>query len=168
MKQILPIVRNLFIVLGIAFLLVSFTVNTALAESTDIVAEPDNWGGFLISMTGPVTLIASAEMQRPFSLYILAFEDAMLALQESSVNQTHPFLSRENITGISETIPIIIPGLYGILISPTGNETVAVGLVVGRVLPQWGFVVLGAIMLAIASLVEGIKRISRSKAPVAV
>lgn len=165
MRQIVLVARNLFIVLGIAFLLVSFTVNTTHEESTDIVAEPNNWGGFLISMTGPVTLIASSEMHRLFSLYILAFEDAMFALQESNVSQTHPFLSRENITGISETIPILIPGLYGILVSPTGNETVAVGLVVGRVLPQWGLVVLGAIMLAIASLPEAIKLISRSKAP---
>jgi hypothetical protein len=163
MRRVLAFARNLLIVLGIAFLLVSFTVNTSLAESTDIVAEPDNWGGFLLSMSGPITLSAIDEMGRPFALYVLALQDAVTALQESSVNHTRPFLSRENITLFSETIPIVIPGVYGILISPTGNETIAVLTTVGRVFPQWGFIVFGVFLIVIAISIEGIKRVSRAK-----
>lgn len=168
MSQVLKQARNLLIVSGVALLLVSFILNPGLAENTDVIAEPDSCHGFLLSMGGPLTLTAAEETGKSFSLYILTYQDAVTFLQESSINHTSPFLLRENITFFSETVPIIIPGVYGILISPTGNETIAVGIVVGRILPQLGFVTYGLLLITVGIFLEMIKRFSGTKASIAI
>jgi len=164
MSQVLKQARNLLTVTGVTLLLVSFILNSGLAENTDVIAEPDSCRGFLLSMGGPLTLTAAEETGKSFSLYVLAFQDAVMCLQESSVNHTSPFLSRENITHFSETVPIIIPGVYGILVSPTGNETVAVGIVVGRVLPQLGLAMYGVLLITVGIFLQVTKRLGRAKA----
>jgi hypothetical protein len=164
MSHALKQARNLIIVSGVALLLVSLILNSGLAENTDVTAGPDDYRGFLLSMGGPLTLTAAEETGKSFSLYIFTYQDAVKSIQESNVNQTSPFLFRKNITFFSETVPVMIPGIYGIIISPTGNETITVWMTIGRVLPQLGFVMYGALLIVIGLILEVIRRLGRAKA----
>jgi len=163
MSQILKQARNLLVVSGVALLLVSFILNPGLAENTDVVVGPDDCHGFLLSLGGSLTLIAGEVEGKLFSLYILTYEDTLMCLQKSSVNQTSPVLFRENITFISETVSIIFPGTYGILVFPVENETVTVGITIGRVLPQLGIVLYGIVLITAGVFFELIKHFPRTK-----
>lgn len=140
-------ILRITVTIGITLILVS------LLGSGDFGFHPSvGPGAYRMSVfraTGDIYVTASSPTNQSFSLYVLDSENALKALQDSSLEDTVQLVALENITQYSGTVSIPSAGVYAVLVTPSGNDTAAIDVDISRLYPVPSILVIGSILVAI-------------------
>jgi multisubunit Na+/H+ antiporter MnhC subunit len=123
-------------------------------------------GAYTLSVfraTGDIYVTASSPTNQSFSLYVLDSDNALMALQDSSLEGTVQLVALENITQYSGTVSIPSTGVYAVLVTPSGNDTATIDVNISRLYPVPSLLVLGSILVAIGLTAMGMSHLAQRK-----
>ncbi len=149
-KRILRITATI----GITLILVSLLGSGRFGFHPSI--DSGVYMGRLFRSTGDFYVTASSPTNQSFSLYVLDSENALRALQDSSLEDTVQLFVQENITQYSGIINVSSAGVYAVLVTSSDNNTASIDVDISRLYPVPSLFVLGFILVAISLLAMGL------------
>lgn len=113
---------------------------------------PNVYTGLWIRTGGDIYLEARADQGGEISIYVFNYDDTLAVINTTSVMNTTPLFELVNVTEYRGRIPIVIPGLYSILITSFANNTSVeidiepVTPALPLMIPGLGLVIVGALI----------------------
>lgn len=114
---------------------------------------PNAYTGLWIRTGGDIYLEARADQGGEISIYVFNYEDTLVVINTTSVMNTTPLFERVNVTEYLGQIPIVIPGLYSILITSSANNT-SVEIDIEPVTPALPLMIPGLGLVIVGALIQ--------------
>ncbi len=137
-------IGKLLMIIGITFLLISFVPSSEFGFSSEV--EHGAYEGRVFGAVGNTYIEVYTYNSSVLCVYIVSYDELMIALENASLEETHPLIALEGIKNYSDVIEIPLPGMYAILVTPYNNETIFFHIEVARPLPHSGILFTGIIL----------------------
>lgn len=118
--------------------------------------EPNVYDAYFYATTGNLHVTIASTDYRNISLYFMAYNEGLRALEEKSLVNVTVLLKQENINSYDGVLSIPRQGGYAILIASANTDLSPVGynMTVHRVVPYFGVLAVGAFMIVLAIVLE--------------
>lgn len=136
----------LLLIVGLTFLLVSFIPSSQYGDGTTV--DYGTYRGRVFNAAGDVQMDVYTYTTDGLCFYVLTYDDLIVALEDASLQNTHPLVALEGVTNFSLVVEIPVPGLYAYLGTPYRNETVFFYSVLKQPLPHTGLLFAGITLAA--------------------
>jgi hypothetical protein len=137
--------------IGIALILASFF--GAVWHGTGSDVSYGDYEGLMVRAPGNILLEVESSGQTPFSLYILTFDSVVKMIQQNgSMEGCTLLLALENITSYRGVLPVLVPGWYGVLVTPAEAGTISIEISVDKLKPSSGIFLLGLSLVVVGVL----------------
>lgn len=120
-----------------------------------------DYEGSMFRTGGSFHLLVMSEQGTELTVYVLTGQDVLTAIRDASLANVSPIHVAENILYYETIVETYSPGWYGVLVTPTHNETAEYKIEVEPVSPDSGLFVygsatmfLGIALMAITKILE--------------
>ena len=134
------------LIVGLTFLLVSFIPSIQYGDGTTV--DFGTYEGRVFNAAGDIHMDVYTYTTNGLCFYVLTYDDLIVALKDTSLENTHPLVAMEGVTNFSLVVEIPVPGLYAYLGTPYRNETVFFDVDIMQPLPHTGLLITGAALAA--------------------
>lgn len=145
---------QIIFVVGVTLMIVSFMAGTPSNAYGPV--EPDVYDAYFYATTGNLHVTIASTDHRNLSLYFMAYDEGLRALEEKSLDNVTVLLKQENINSYDGVLSIPQQGGYAILIASAHTDSSPVGynMIVQRVVPYLIVLATGALMTIFAVALE--------------
>jgi hypothetical protein len=135
------------IILGIAILTSSLLsyYHFGMGSYVDL----GDYEGSMFRTGGSFHLVVMSEQGTELTVYVLTGQDVLTAIRDASLAQVSPIHFVENILYYETIVETYSPGWYGVLVTPTHNETAEYEIEVEPVSPDSGLFAYGLVTMII-------------------
>jgi hypothetical protein len=134
------------LIVGFTFLLVSLIPSSEYGDGT--IVDYGTYRGRVFNAAGNIEMDVYTYTTNGLCFYVLTYDDLIVALEDGSLENTHPLVALEGVTNFSLVVEIPVPGLYAYLGTPYRNETVFFNTVLKQPLPHTGLLFIGMALAA--------------------
>ncbi len=138
----------LLIVLGAVGIVISaFPVSSG--TSFDGSLEPHCVRSKIYGFGGHIHYTLEVDDDYFISIYVLNLEDTFEFIRTHEIGNLTPIISLEDVNSKEGIVPIIVPGLYSIIVINPSNMTITFEMFLNRIYPQVGILIPGGILVSL-------------------
>ncbi len=150
------------VILGIAVIASSLLsyYNFGIGSYVDL----DDYEGCMFRTSGSFHLVVSSEQGTELTVFVLTGQDILRAIRDASLENVSPIYVAENTLYYETIVETFSPGWYGVLVTPTHNETAEYKIEVDPVSPDSGLFAYGLVTMFLGiALMVPIKILEKSQ-----
>ncbi len=129
------------LIVGLTLLLVSLIPSIEYGPGSEV--DYGTYEGQVFNAAGNVHMTVFTYTTNGLCFYVLTYDDLIIALEDASLENTHPLITMEGVTNFSLVVEIPVPGLYAYLVTPYRNETIYYQVELKQPLPHTGLLFIG-------------------------